>query len=375
MANTQEQVSLIDIIKEKKDDAIPYLKDLLDGDTSNKPSVNAVDSGNRTAIYWAANLNLIDVVEFLLSHNCDVNISNNNLQTPLHIACQPRLNQIAAVLIKSGRCNINSKDAYTNTPMHLAARREMQDIVQLLCDYNATPDVVTGDGSTAMHEAAESGNPEIVEILLNAGFNPDPINSLYVTPFMLAARQCGFNEDNDENLDQVLKLLIRRGCSLSGKLGLCHIGELISKKKYKLLQLFIKYGLCLKASVQESIQSNQNLMKILASVDPETLEALVHSGIQISVSALPGLCDPNRGPLRGRYVSFHFNTEEAVATMTGVKTKCASPLELKCLTRARVRERLSGYNGGKSLIEIIKELPLPKPDLRYLHMDDCLYYD
>ncbi len=50
------------------------------------------------------------------------------------------------LLIKNG-ANVNSQDKQGDTPLHLASRAGMKQIVDILLDHNANPDVENKEGS------------------------------------------------------------------------------------------------------------------------------------------------------------------------------------------------------------------------------------
>ena len=52
-----------------------------------------------------------DIVEYLVSHGANVNIPNNNKETPLHIACDNHYFHIVTYLISHGT-NVCAIDKY-----------------------------------------------------------------------------------------------------------------------------------------------------------------------------------------------------------------------------------------------------------------------
>lgn len=58
------------------------------------------------------------VVKSLLEHGADVSLSNDFLQTPLHIACQENKQDCMDLLIRGG-ADINAMDGQGNTPLHV----------------------------------------------------------------------------------------------------------------------------------------------------------------------------------------------------------------------------------------------------------------
>jgi ankyrin repeat protein len=75
------------------------------------------------------------------------------------------------------------------------------EIIKLLLEYNADPDIQNSWGQTTLHWAAGSlGNNEIVEILLRNKANPNMQNSLGDTPLHIAAR-----DGQKESVETLLK--------------------------------------------------------------------------------------------------------------------------------------------------------------------------
>ena len=94
------------------------------------------------------------------------------------------------------------------TPLHLAAYRGHTDVVQLLLDRKADPNLVNPDTSVqdanvaALHLAALNGHKEVVQVLLDGGANPNVQAFDGWTPLRLArANGC----------KDVAKLLVARG--------------------------------------------------------------------------------------------------------------------------------------------------------------------
>jgi F-type H+-transporting ATPase subunit beta len=92
-----------------------------------------------TGLHNAILLNRPDMVDLLLAHNGDVNISASNGQTPLHWAAIRGALEIAAGLIKGG-ANINAKDQSGRTPLHWAGLHGHEAITNLLLANGAEVD-------------------------------------------------------------------------------------------------------------------------------------------------------------------------------------------------------------------------------------------
>ncbi|MCC6261816.1 MAG: ankyrin repeat domain-containing protein [Anaerolineales bacterium] len=89
---------------------------------------------------------------------------------PLGLACYFGHYAAAEYLIKAGaNVNSQSKNALQVAPLHSAAAQGHADIVTLLLNHNANPNVREQNGFTPLHTASHNGNLEIIRILLFNG--------------------------------------------------------------------------------------------------------------------------------------------------------------------------------------------------------------
>ena len=101
-----------------------------------------------------------------------VNARNSQYETPLHIASERGLVEIAKLLLKTGKVKVNAMDAEDWTSLHRAVYHNNKDMVELLLgcegiDVNKVAE--NSDKWTPLHAAAKTGNKEIVPMLLKAG--------------------------------------------------------------------------------------------------------------------------------------------------------------------------------------------------------------
>ncbi len=112
------------------------------------------------ALHYAAKNDSPEVVELLLSHSADPNITNNN----------------------NGW-----------TALHYAANNGFPEVVELLLSYSADPNIINNNGCTALHYAAENASPKVVELLLSHSADLNIINNNGWTALRYAASD-GHNE-------------------------------------------------------------------------------------------------------------------------------------------------------------------------------------
>jgi ankyrin repeat protein len=74
------------------------------------------------------------VVE-LLSSGADVNVTNKNNETPLHLAAWKGYAEIASLLLKHG-ANVNAQENTGLRPLHYAAWYGYTEVVKLLLDLD-----------------------------------------------------------------------------------------------------------------------------------------------------------------------------------------------------------------------------------------------
>ena len=105
-----------------------------------------------TALHWASAAGHVEVVSFLIDAGCDVNMTNDMLDTPLHSAAWRGFHETAAVLLRAG-CSREAVNKDRKTPPELAAQKFSEDhpIMNVLPKFTA-------------EELAEIGGDESCEV-------------------------------------------------------------------------------------------------------------------------------------------------------------------------------------------------------------------
>lgn len=99
--------------------------------------------------------------------------------------------------------HINAQDD-GDTALLAAAAAGHEDLVRLLLDHSANPNVSNEYGYTPLSSATHHGYPRIIALLLKRGANPDPASVYGETPLMSAAM--------NGRLD-IVRLLLRAGAN------------------------------------------------------------------------------------------------------------------------------------------------------------------
>ena len=174
----------VDIHQAAKDGNIKAVKQHLAAGTD----VNAQASiSGRTPLHYAAWKGHKEIAELLIAKGADVNVKDEDGDTPLDYAITFKRTELADLLRKHG--GKTKKELEAEESIHAAARYgSIEAVKQHLAtgtDVNAKAD----DEWTPLHEAAWHGHKEIVELLIAKGANVNARNNDGFTPLDSAIQQ------------------------------------------------------------------------------------------------------------------------------------------------------------------------------------------
>ncbi len=119
--------------------------------------------------------NLTNILQELLT--CEnINEPNHLGYSPLFIAVQTGNSELVSLFLKNKPVvNVNLKNTRfpKETPLILAARKAKFDILQILLENEADPNVQNGSGESALHVAITSMREDMVKLLLTYGADQD----------------------------------------------------------------------------------------------------------------------------------------------------------------------------------------------------------
>lgn len=143
--------------------------------------VNAVNQGDQTALFAAANEGNTPLVKLLLENGAKDRINYQSLphqKTPLNAALSNYHIATATVLILNG-ADVNLASEIGDTPLHAAATGGFSDMVQLLIAFGADVNRAQDSSNfTPLHAAAFMGHEKIMKILIAHGANQETRNWL-----------------------------------------------------------------------------------------------------------------------------------------------------------------------------------------------------
>lgn len=117
------------------------------------------DSDLYTPLHRASYNGHLSAVEYLLSNGGRVDAETVDGWQPLHCACRWNKTSVADLLLQN-RALINAQTHGKQTPLHLAAAndRARRTLILLLMNPDLRPDLVNGQGDTALDIAHRHGN-------------------------------------------------------------------------------------------------------------------------------------------------------------------------------------------------------------------------
>ena len=162
-------------------------------------SVRARDANGRTALVAAAYGNHLEAAEMLIRAGADVNAKDETEQSAYLISTSevgddPRLLEL---MLRNG-ADVGSLDSYNGTGLIRAADRGHVRIVEKLLKIGTDVDHVNNLGWTALLEAiilggGDARHTEVVRLLVEGGADPNLPDGEGVTPFQ-HARVNGYDE-------------------------------------------------------------------------------------------------------------------------------------------------------------------------------------
>jgi len=139
----------------------------------NKVGINILDindSNGYTPLYYAILYDNLQAIEIMDNYNVNYNIQDKFGYTPLHVCIRIRNAKIANKLIN--KSNVNKQNNIGETALHSACNNEDVDLVKLLIDNNADPNIADYEKKlTPLIYSGVLGNVEIINILLTKDIN------------------------------------------------------------------------------------------------------------------------------------------------------------------------------------------------------------
>lgn len=165
------------------------------------------DIQGRSLLHYFAFNGDIESAKKLFSYSFPVDLLDESLNSPLHVASKYGQSNIAILLLEQqaliNRQNINGK-----TALHLAVEGDQKEIVEILLYHGANPNIADLEGAYPLHYSVANGFLEISQSLLRHGAFVNIKDYSKETPIFWAIRE--------SKADQV-EMLIKNGANVNAK--------------------------------------------------------------------------------------------------------------------------------------------------------------
>jgi len=147
--------------------------------------VNATNEDENTPLHLAASDNQLELLEFYLKFtDTNPDIPGCSARTPLHCASFEGHLECVKLLFSFG-ANMGWMDALDESCIHKAARKGQYYVLQYLLSRKPSRAVLNQQnvvGCTALHQAMERGNEDCSRVLLDAGCDPNILDFFGIPP-------------------------------------------------------------------------------------------------------------------------------------------------------------------------------------------------
>ena len=154
---------------------------------SHDADVNATNNKNVTALMLACVDMNEDAINVLLNAGADPNIADDKGATCIHHAVFESCSKnVLEIIVNHGR-DVNVTNKNNRTALLLACKEGNKDIINLLLNAGADPNIIDANGATCIHYAVVEGcSKDVLEIIVNHGADVNATDKNHVTALMLA---------------------------------------------------------------------------------------------------------------------------------------------------------------------------------------------
>ncbi len=191
-------------------------------------NINIMNDNKETPLLLASRNNHEKIVELLLNNGADTNICNSSENTPLIEASYNNNEKIVKLLIDK-KANINHKNYTKDSPLIIFSKNGNQKMVKLLLDYKANVNIKDGDENTPLIIASQNENEEIVKLLLDYKANVN----LYNKDEGRALEYSIINVN-----EKIIELLLKNNATI----GISEMYEVTNINNEKIVKLLFDYG-------------------------------------------------------------------------------------------------------------------------------------
>ncbi|MBE0700494.1 MAG: ankyrin repeat domain-containing protein [Acholeplasmataceae bacterium] len=151
-------------------------------------NVNLVDQQFETPLFDCARKGKLEIAKLLISKFAQVNVENRQGELAIHLAATKGDLDMLKLLIESGSFT-NKKTNDDRLPVHYAILAGKIDVIPyLLNESKQTWMQKDASGNTLLHYGAKTSSVAIIDLLLNQNLDPNALNDHFETPIFNAVR-------------------------------------------------------------------------------------------------------------------------------------------------------------------------------------------
>jgi ankyrin repeat protein len=157
----QDTAVILEAAKNNKLEAVDYI-------SQNKCNLDVTNDKSISALRYAVENGNDEIVQLLLDNKCDPNIQDKeNLQTPLMVSLEKRLDKITALLLNTKKINVNLTDKEGRNALMVAIACSNLSAVEKIIDKKANVFAVDKNGKSVLNIAESIGDEEIIKVVKN----------------------------------------------------------------------------------------------------------------------------------------------------------------------------------------------------------------
>lgn len=162
-------------------DVIEYLLNL-------DANVNFVDRYGETPLFDAARKGKVKIAKRLIQQFAQINVPNRMGELPIHLAAFKGDIDMIKLLVESG-AYLNKKTEDDRFPIHYAVLGGQYEVLDYLLKESKQSYFLKDDhGNTLLHYGTRTNNVILIDKLLHQNLNPNALNDQFETPIFNAVR-------------------------------------------------------------------------------------------------------------------------------------------------------------------------------------------